>query len=67
MAFEQKSDAQGFGKVLGFVFSYVLFTTIMFYAFTFLEKVPASWSYLHFVGITLTIVVVSAVIRRGLV
>ena len=42
-------------KVVGFLISYALFTTILYFILSFLHKIPASWSIFHVAGITLLI------------
>jgi len=54
------------GKKFGYLFSYFLFTTILFYILTWLEKIPLSWTYLHIMGITIIIAVVGGLLIRWL-
>jgi len=57
--FEQKSNKkEKVGKKIGYIFSYFLFTTILFYLLTFLDKIPSHWTYLHMVVITFLIVLI---------
>ena len=64
MIFEQNKSIERLGQKIGYIFSYFLFTTILFFILTLLDKIPESWSYAHVIGITLLIVFISFVIRR---
>jgi len=63
MIFEQNKPIEKFGQRTGYMFSYFLFTTILFFILTLLGKVPESWSYFHVMGITILIVIIGFVIR----
>lgn len=54
------------GKKVGCVFSYFLFTTILFFALGFLNKLPTSWTYFHIAAITVLISSAGIVLRRFL-
>jgi hypothetical protein len=58
MNFEQNKSAERLGGKAGFLFSYLLFTTVMFLVLQKLKKLPLGWSYGHVIlltgGITLT-------------
>ena len=64
MIFEQKKSIEDIGKKLGFFFSYVLFTYILFFVFSFFNKLPANWILLDVAGVTLLIVLTGIIIRR---
>jgi len=64
MNFEENRTIDKVGEILGYLFSYFLFTTISFFILFVLKKVPESWSYIHVAGIVLLIAVVSAAIKR---
>ena len=54
------------GERIGFLFSYLLFTTMLFLLLTLLDKLPLTWSYLHIAGLTGLVVVVGVVLERVL-
>jgi hypothetical protein len=64
MEFEPNRTAERYGKVLGFVASYLIFTAALFYAMLLLHRMPASWSYLHIIGITLAVTLLGLLTRR---
>ena len=64
MTFEQNKGIEKLGEKIGFIFSYFLFTTILFFILVLLKKIPESWSYLYVMGITILIVLIGAIIKR---
>ncbi len=64
MIFEQDKSIEKFGEKAGYVFSYFLFTTILFFILTLLDKIPESWSYFYVMGITILIAFIGFVIGR---
>jgi hypothetical protein len=66
MIFEQNKTIEKFGKKIGYIFSYFLFTTILFFILTILKKIPETWSYIHVMGITVLIALTGALIKRFL-
>jgi len=64
MIFEQNRSIERLGERLGYLFSYFLFTTILFFILVLLKKIPESWSYLYVMGITILIVLTGIVIKR---
>jgi len=66
MIFEQNNSIERFGEKIGYVFAYFLFTTILFFALTLLNKIPSSWSYSYIMIITFTITLIGIVIKRFL-
>ncbi|MBS3108007.1 hypothetical protein J4468_03775 [Candidatus Woesearchaeota archaeon] len=59
-------DLERIGEKLGFLLSYVFFTTILFFILKFFSKLPASWGYFHIAGITLIITIIGLAVRRFL-
>ncbi len=62
--FEYNGKIEKIGEGLGYVFSYFLFTTILFFILVILNKFPESWSYFHIMGIVILIAATGATIRR---
>ncbi len=64
MLFEQNKSLQKFGEKIGFIFSYFLFTTILFFILLLLNKIPESWSYFHIMAITFLIALIGIIFKR---
>lgn len=64
MQFKEKQKGWRIGLVVGYVFSYALFTTILYGILFFLEKIPASWSYVHIMAITTLVAGMGFTVRR---
>lgn len=66
MIFEQNKSIEKMGEKIGYLFSYILFTTIVFFIFSFLNKLPSNWSFFHITGVTLLIAIIGIIIKRVL-
>jgi hypothetical protein len=64
MIFEQDKSTEKLGEKIGFAAGYFLFTTILFLILLLLNKLPASWTYLHIMAITLVIVLMGFLVKR---
>ena len=64
MIFEENKIIEKLGEKLGYIFSYFLFTTILFFILTLLKKIPESWSYIHIMVITVVIALGGTMIKR---
>jgi len=64
MIFEENKTIEKLGEKLGYIFSYFLFTTILFFILTLLEKIPESWYYPHVMGITILIALIGIGIKK---
>lgn len=64
MNFESNKSTESVGEKIGFIFSYFLFTTILFFILLILNKIPASWSFFDIMTITFLIALIGAVIKR---
>lgn len=64
MIFERNKSIEKFGEKIGFIFSYFLFTTILFFILTLLTKIPESWSYFHIMAITFLIALLGIIIKK---
>jgi cell division protein FtsW (lipid II flippase) len=63
MNFGHNKIFENISEKLGFLFSYFLFTTILFVIFSFFQKIPPSWNYSHFMIITIGIVLLGKALR----
>ncbi|MAE13467.1 hypothetical protein CMO92_02795 [Candidatus Woesearchaeota archaeon] len=66
MIFEQNKEVEKFGEKVGFIFSYLLFTTILYGVLSFLNKIPSGWSVLPVAAITIGIVLVGGILMKVL-
>lgn len=66
MIFEENRTFENLGEKLGFIFSYFLFTSILFFILVFLNKIPESWSYVHIMGLVFLIVLIGIIIKQYL-
>ena len=64
MEFSQDKGVVPAGITAGFIFAYFLFTTILFFVLNLLNKIPASWTYFHIMGVSFGATLVGAVIQR---
>lgn len=61
---ERKSEsAEAFGKKAGYLSSYIIFTTAVFYVRNFMGA-PDSWSYINAAGIAGAVAVLGIILRR---
>jgi len=64
MIFEQNRSIEKLGEKLGYIFSYFLFTTILFLILGLLKKIPESWSYIHVMVVTIFIAFIGIALKR---
>lgn len=64
MKFDNKKTAEKLGKMIGFIIAYFLFTTIIFFIFSFTKRIPEGWTYFHIAGITLAITLLGVLIKQ---
>jgi len=66
MIFGQDKAMEILGEKVGYLFSYFLFTTILFLILVLLKKIPETWSYAHIMGITILIALIGSIIKISL-
>lgn len=64
MIFDESKLVMRFGEKFGFLFAYLIFTTILVFILNKLDKIPQSWNYLHIAAITLCIVFIGYIVKR---
>ncbi len=64
MKFEQNKSVEKWGEKVGYLFSYFLFTTFLYFILSFLDKLPPTWSYYHIMAITFCIALGAIIVRR---
>ena len=64
LKFDEKKTEEKYGKIIGYVIAYLIFTTILFFILKVLNKMPESWNYFHIMAITLLIVFVGIFIKK---
>lgn len=65
MDFAQNKSIEKWGEKLGYIFSYFLFTTLLFLILTLLRKL-GSWTYFDVMGIAIVIAFIGALLKRFL-
>ncbi len=66
LKFEKSTIDEKIGAGAGFLVSYFVFTTLLFFILYFLHKLPANWTYFHIAGITLAITIIGLLLNRYL-
>ncbi|PIN98973.1 MAG: hypothetical protein COT90_01740 [Candidatus Diapherotrites archaeon CG10_big_fil_rev_8_21_14_0_10_31_34] len=66
MIFEKKNKWETRGEIFGYLFSYSVFTLILFIALTFFKKMPVGWNYIHVIALTLFIVLIGTSLKEWL-
>lgn len=64
--FDKKNNFELWGKRTGYIFSYFLFTTVLYTVLYFTGKLPAFWTYFHILAITAGIVLIGSILQRML-
>lgn len=64
MEFEHSKMPEKCGEVVGFVFGYFMFTTVLFFILMLTKKLPLTWEYYHVMAITLCIFTIGKLIKR---
>lgn len=64
MILNQKHPLKRLGWMTGYVLAYLLFTTMLFFMLTLLEKLPGSWTHLHITSITAIVAMLGLVVKR---
>jgi hypothetical protein len=66
MIFEQDNMAEKIGKFFGFLFSYAVFTTILYLVLLHSKRLPDSWNYACIMMITIAVAIAGAAAKRFL-
>ena len=64
MMFNPSKSVEKFGKCVGYVFGYLVFTTMLYIILFLLKRLPAGGSYENIAGITILIVVCGEVLKK---
>ena len=64
MIFERSDKIENFGEKLGYIFSYFLFTTVLYVVLTLLKKIPENWTYFSIMIITVIIALIGIVFKK---
>jgi hypothetical protein len=64
MIVEENKSLLNLGQKIGYLISYFLFTTILYFILLFLNKLPASWNYFHIILLTIAITLIGIIIQR---
>jgi len=52
------------GKIVGYLFSYFLFATVLYFILKYTDKLPNNWSYINIVLLTLGIVFIGLILGK---
>ncbi len=66
MSFEIDKSTEKIGKKAGFVLSCLVFATVLYLLLNLSHKLPASWTYVHILGITILIALIGIAINKAL-
>jgi hypothetical protein len=66
LIFEKSNKLEKTGEKLGFLFSYFLFTSVLYFMLFLFHKLPKSWSYFHVGAITLSITLLGLFLSKYL-
>ena len=66
MIFEENNIIESLGESLGYIFSYFLFTTILFFILVLLNKLPELGSYIHIMVVVILIAITGTMIKKFL-
>jgi hypothetical protein len=64
MEFEKKNTLEYFSSKLGFLLSYCIFTTILYYMLLLLHKIPSNWTILNIAAITFSVTVFGLFLKK---
>ena len=54
-AFHRGEKLGNIGEKVGFIFSYCIFTSVLFLSFSLMNKLPQGWGFFHVAGVTLLV------------
>ena len=59
-------DKQKFKNIerAGYLITFIIFSAILYFILSFFEKIPADWIYLHVLGLSIGIVLLSKCLKR---
>jgi len=63
---DEKEKNSNLGRYIGYILMFFIFTTILYFLLTILEKLPASWNYFNILLIVLMIVFIGKIIKYWL-
>ena len=63
MEFEQ-NKYEKISTKFGYIFSYILFTTMLYFILILLNKLPKNWNYINIATITFIVSLVAVIIKK---
>ena len=59
-------DKQKFKNIerAGYLITFIIFSAVLYFILSFFEKIPADWTYLHVLGLSIGIVLLSKCLKR---
>lgn len=64
MIFEQNHFLEKLGQKAGYLFSYLVFTAILFFLLRFLKRLPEDWHFFHIACLVFCIVISGEALKR---
>ncbi|OIO80989.1 hypothetical protein AUJ84_02120 [Candidatus Pacearchaeota archaeon CG1_02_32_132] len=61
---DKESLSEKIGNFLGYLVAYLIFTIILFFVLSYLNKLPEGWGYIHILAIGLLISLIGSLIRE---
>jgi len=66
MFFKQQNLSEIIGEKAGFLFGYLIFTSLFYLLLNYFNNLPSGWTYFHLLGITAPITILGLVVKRYL-
>ena len=63
MIAKPKKHLTNLGENMGYVGSYFIFTTALYYVLSLLNRLPQNWNYFHVMGITFSVILLALIIK----
>lgn len=64
MVFKRNDFSERLGQAAGYIFSYIMFTTILYFVLFSSRKLPANWTYFHVALLSFCVSLAGETIKR---
>jgi hypothetical protein len=64
MEFDKNHSNFSISVYAGYLFSYFIFTTVLYFILTLLNKIPCEWTYFHVMIITISLIIISKILGK---
>jgi hypothetical protein len=62
--FKRDNSIEGLGRMAGYIFSYLMFTTILYFLLVALKKMPGNWTYFHIALLSFCLSLSGEILKR---